>query len=303
MCCSTPKLTSSRTSGRARVHVYEAWRALCSCPAANACPRIACSNCRTTSGRCQGLAKAIFERYPKANCYHSVSKPGTVQLVEVSDGDRAKPLFICNLFGQIYAGLASGLRDSKHARLVLFKQCLRHLQSTLGTHAVLSSMRPLVVTFPARVRATTKTCYECSLLFVATPLRYLNDFHNPVCAFKIGCGIAGGEWAEYRRAICAFAHGQSDVEVHIVCIPGADASEKKFLHPTGSLNTASPKSRPTTKSIKPATSLAVVRDTAALRPSALELARARGVSLSPAENRPASEWIKRLEHVFFDRKV
>ena len=124
---------------------------------------VACSNCRTTSGRGQGLAKAVFQRYPKANCYRSVSKPGTVQLVEVSNGDRAKPLFVCNLFGQIYSGSASGLRDSKEARLVLFQQCLRHLKSTMKTHPILSSIRPAVVIFPARVRLATKTCAGCAL--------------------------------------------------------------------------------------------------------------------------------------------
>ena len=132
--------------------MYSRKKAPTDCLFDTVCLRVTCSNCRSTNGRSQGLAQAIFKRYPEANCYHSVSKPGTVQLAEVSRGDRSKPLFICNLFGQIYAGLASGLRDSKDARFALFQKCLRHLEASLTQHAVLSTVRPVVVIFPARVR-------------------------------------------------------------------------------------------------------------------------------------------------------
>ena len=120
---------------------------------------------------------------------------------------------------------------------------------------------------------------------------------------QIGCGIAGGEWAAYRRAIFAFAREQSDVDVHIVSFSDANASEKKILQPKNNPEIVSLISSPATQSIEPVTSSAISRGAAGVRPSALELARAGGMPLSPAANKPAGEWMERLKHVCFDRKV
>ena len=85
--------------------------------------------------------------------------------------------------------------------------------------------------------------------------------------------------------------------------PDANTSEKKILQPKNYPEVVSLISSPATQSIKPVTSSAIGRGAAGVRPSALELARARGMSLSPAANKPASEWMERLKHVSFDRKV
>jgi len=89
---------------------------------------------------------------------------------------------VVSIFGQYYPGVSKYDSDSPLKRLVWFKSGLEHL-SRLVRERVLGSGRPQVIAFP----------------------------------YRIGCGLAGGNWVEYERAIEEFEHTIGDAGVVIVC--------------------------------------------------------------------------------------
>ena len=110
------------------------------------------TNCVTTNAL--GLAKDIFQRYPRANTYKNRkgnAEPGSVDITEHHDGSPT----IINCNAQFAPGKATptGL-DSKAARVALFKKCLQQVAEY--------------------IRGQTK-----QQVSIAIP-------------WRIGCGLAGG---------------------------------------------------------------------------------------------------------------
>jgi len=122
------------------------------------------TNCISNSGAA-GVAKAIFDKYPYADCYLSrteVSKPGTIDIRGNGEDQR----FVINLHGQYYPG-----------------GC-RYPESSLDG-----------------VRVRQKYFYR-GLLRVAK----LEGLESIALPWRVGCGIAGGDWEYYLGTLTNFAN-------------------------------------------------------------------------------------------------
>lgn len=122
------------------------------------------TNCISTGGAA-GIARAIFDYYPYADCYASrteVSKPGSIDV----RGNGTDQRLIINLHGQYYPG------------------GIRYQFSSLDGAA-------------ARLKY-----FHHGLLRVAK----LENLESVAINWKIGCGIAGGNWASYLGTITNFAN-------------------------------------------------------------------------------------------------
>lgn len=136
-------------------------------------------NCVTRGAK--GLAKILFEKFPKSDCYRRrkgrprgaiYNKPGTVS---VASGER-----VVNLFGQVGPGRprAGSRDDTREKRLGYFVSGLRSIFQ-------FSNLKSIA--FP----------------------------------FQIGCGLAGGSWSDYLAAIEAEAARNPSVRVVIYKLPAA----------------------------------------------------------------------------------
>lgn len=135
-------------------------------------------NCITLTAK--GLAQQIEEKFPVVDVYrrrkHSTlgtikDTPGTFRLYENVSGtnDGVDSVHIVCLFGQYYPGQSKGSNDSYEKRIQWFKTALWSFGNHLKTKHLLNN----------------KVC-------VAFP-------------FRIGCGLAGGDWNVYENVIREFA--------------------------------------------------------------------------------------------------
>jgi O-acetyl-ADP-ribose deacetylase (regulator of RNase III) len=130
-----------------------------------------------TSLNVSGLAAAIFQKHPKANGNLQNPDFSRYGTTELREAQGAPYKFVANIYGQVYPGHPKPQGpDTKVMRQVAFGQCV-DLLAEIMKDADLTS-----VAFPAYV----------------------------------GCGLAGGEWADYRDTIMVLAEDNPTFEVHII---------------------------------------------------------------------------------------
>ena len=156
------------------------------------------TNC--VSRTAHGLARAVFERFPHADCYTNRTRDSWPGSVQVCGDDRQRR--VINLHGQFYPGRpqASGV-DTTVRRLNYFVQGLEAIERHIG----LMPQNEISLAFPA----------------------------------EIGCGFGGGDWPTYEHAIREFADEASEVtgkfiRVHICRKPVETAPEHTGLRPVAS---------------------------------------------------------------------
>jgi len=132
-------------------------------------------NCVTRKGK--GLSEAVFKKYPYANVYKNredPSRPGlTLFRGKMRNGER----LVANLMSQFHPGKASNRKtpdrklDTEVQRLVWFTKCLSQIAAKAD--------------------------------------KYFHLERSVAVPFGIGCGLAGGDWMEYQRALKKFSeeHG------------------------------------------------------------------------------------------------
>ena len=121
------------------------------------------TNCISTGGAA-GIARAIFDKYPYADCYldrTETSKPGTIDI----RGDGKTNRFVINLYGQVYPG---------------------------GCRYPMSDLDGLA--------ARQKYFYHGLLRVAKIP-----DLESIAFNWRIGSGIAGGNWENYLGQLNLFA--------------------------------------------------------------------------------------------------
>jgi len=120
------------------------------------------TNCLSNKGAA-GIAGALFDKYPYADCYldrAEPSKPGTIDI----RGNGADKRYIINLHGQVYPG------------------GIRYPLSDLDGQA-----------------ARRKYFYNGLLRVAQIP-----NLESIALNWRIGCGIAGGDWLYYLGTINLF---------------------------------------------------------------------------------------------------
>ena len=130
------------------------------------------TNC--TSDRAAGLAKAIFAKYPHADVYARRIQPAKPGTIQIRD-DGGSARMIVNMHAQYHPGKPRRTgRDTSDGRLRMMDSCLQHLRKYINAH-----MRgPVTVGIP----------------------------------WRIGCGLAQGDWPTYRNKICAWAAGTRSLD-------------------------------------------------------------------------------------------
>ena len=141
-----------------------------------------------------GLSEQLFRKFPHANVYEAQhargnrSQPGTATLCGCGVGG-SDGRGVINLMGQRYPGPAKDANgDGKAQRQAWFAQALQ----ALGAHPAIGE-RHQSVAFPS----------------------------------EVGCGLAGGDWAAYRKLIEDFARARPKVKVAIVRFGGGGSAHKR----------------------------------------------------------------------------
>ena len=117
------------------------------------------TNCVTKGAA--GLAQHLFQRFPHANTYRVRTKPSKPGTTDIM-GEHGKDTVIANLNAQYRPGRpAYEGSDTESARIRFFGECLRHL----AEHIRRNMQGKATVGFP----------------------------------WRIGCGLAGGDWERYHR--------------------------------------------------------------------------------------------------------
>ena len=132
---------------------------------------VICHQCNCTSGRHGGLAGHIFNTWPRANTHSGIKMPGTISFFPFHASTRTQG--ILNMYAQNRGGKPTP-SEPPEVRLKWFETCLEAIAT--WAHEL--------------VECQTKGTQDCITL--AFP-------------FKIGCGLAGGEWKKYASLLDAFA--------------------------------------------------------------------------------------------------
>lgn len=145
-------------------------------------------NCYTV--KAHGLSLSIFEKYPWADCYSERRQFNNRNLaipkdcakfggVKIIYGPREKKAIVC-LFAQLCPGKPNRFRsypywetDTSEMRLIKFRKCLKKFG---------------------------KYCEKRGIKSVAFP-------------YRIGCGLAGGNWKDYYHAIDYFSRKYSVISI------------------------------------------------------------------------------------------
>jgi O-acetyl-ADP-ribose deacetylase (regulator of RNase III) len=146
---------------------------------------VICHQCNCVSRHAAGLAKDLFEKYPWADCYKNRGtasengnyKAGSIfmirDLVQILRPKKHVPLTVINIFGQVYPGKPRWGTDSKEKRKEYFGQALETLSE---------------------------------LLMIDPPGIGRDEIYNQIAfPYKIGCGLAGGNWDDYYAMLEKFA--------------------------------------------------------------------------------------------------
>jgi O-acetyl-ADP-ribose deacetylase (regulator of RNase III) len=128
-----------------------------------------------SNGGAAGIARAIFDKYPYANCYADRIEQSIAGTIDIRGNGIDKRLII-NLHGQIYPG-----------------RCRYPLSSLDG------------------LAAREKYFYR-GLLRVAQ----LPDLESVGFPWRVGCGIAGGDWEHYLQIIVNMSNYLDDKGVRVV---------------------------------------------------------------------------------------
>lgn len=158
-------------------------------------------NC-ASFGPAGGVAKAIFEKYPYANVYtrrgvlRRFDNPAHVYIDydhRPIDPSNPGPIVV-GLLSQVFPGYpqklskSGGLDDTEGRRVEYFKECLRVLAANIKQGLILGFGKGNTVAFP----------------------------------WKIGCGLAGGDWEVYLGLVHDFAATLPDNPVRIYRLPGVE---------------------------------------------------------------------------------
>eukprot|EP00966_Prymnesium_polylepis_P060036 1392601-Prymnesium_polylepis.1 len=152
--------------------------------------------CNTVSSKLGGggLSEQLFRKFPHANVYEaqhargSRSQPGTASLCGRGVGG-SDGRGVVNLMGQRYPGPPKDANgDGTAQRQAWFSQALQ----ALGAHPAIREQHQSLA------------------------------FPN-----EVGCGLAGGDWAAYRKMIEAFARAHPEVKVAIVRFGGGGNASKR----------------------------------------------------------------------------
>jgi O-acetyl-ADP-ribose deacetylase (regulator of RNase III) len=144
---------------------------------------IICHQTNCFSQGVSGLAKSIFEKFPVSNTYRNRTK-GIPELFGTCSYHKADPFWICNMYAQMYPSVAQSLYNEKAGsyvddakeRLAKFNLCLEDLAAF---------------------------CQEYNLTEIAFP-------------YKISCGLAGGAWVDYKKALVNFSQRYPDFNIQII---------------------------------------------------------------------------------------
>ena len=189
-----------------------------------------------------GLAEKIFLKYPTSNTYHTryiqsqrgiplaPIEPGTVGIYEVATASRpsaAQLMYVINMYAQNDPGPPCDQpfsKDSSSCRLELFNKCL----NTLSSMDLKSSFKQ----------------------------------HNPSLAFpwRIGCGIAKGDWKLYFDSIVKFCTQSPNYDVVIYQMAAEGQPIEGIPLPQGHLIMTAPHA-PLPSSLYPASQQNMSQDT------------------------------------------
>lgn len=128
-----------------------------------------CHQCNSRSTSSRGLAKAVFDRFPHANTYQNTSykrTPGSVSFHGCIPGKRG----VVNMYAQDKPGGVTTLEDAT-TRQEWFQQCLKAIAEKAAERKHLGYSKLQSLAFP----------------------------------FKIGCGLARGDWPTYAKMLEEFA--------------------------------------------------------------------------------------------------
>lgn len=179
------------------------------------------TNCQTTYAA--GVAAAIFERYPEADCYSSSKgkgkngkgdrRPGTVDLRRISaskmtgKGAAARepasvgqPLAVANLFGQDAPGKPGRSGESAEAREQYFKSGLKEFEAKLLELPEVERR----VGLGKGGRSLEGMAVQARMLRSEGPEKEPEETLVIAVPKNIGCGLAGGTWAHYEGFLRAF---------------------------------------------------------------------------------------------------
>lgn len=158
-------------------------------------------NC-ASFGPAGGIARAIFDLYPYSNVYtrrgvlRRFDNPAHVYIDydhRPTNPQNPGPIVV-GLLAQVFPGLPQkiskkgGLDDTEERRVEYFKECLRILSMNIKRGLVLGFGKGDTVAVP----------------------------------WKIGCGLAGGDWGVYHGLVQDFAATIPDNPVRIYRLPGAE---------------------------------------------------------------------------------
>ncbi len=132
--------------------------------------------CNCVANKPHGLSSVIFEKWPEADCYSIREQGEKDKPGSIIVKECEDGKMVINLIGQYYPGKARWKNDDAAKRLAWFKRGLQVIGTFLiDTHRISS------IAFP----------------------------------FRIGCGLAGGNWDDYSGAIENFANQYPNVSVKI----------------------------------------------------------------------------------------
>jgi O-acetyl-ADP-ribose deacetylase (regulator of RNase III) len=134
--------------------------------------------CNCVSQGASGVAAAIFNKFPYADCYSNRTQPDKAGIIKIF-GNGQDQRYVINMFAQVLPGKYRhtqfcAKRDSMIDRFDAFEMCLFHISQIEGLENV---------AFP----------------------------------FRIGCGLAGGNWeGTYLPMLTRFADEMKEKNVRVV---------------------------------------------------------------------------------------
>lgn len=140
--------------------------------------------CNCITIKSMGIAKQIFDRYPKSNTYLTRESPSIAGSIDIIPCQSPKicessgnyelmktTVTVINMYAQIYPGKSKYPGDNSSDRVRFFKMSLDNIE----TYA---------------------------------------DFDTIAVPYNIGCGLAGGNWEIYLQMLTNFAK-ESGINVHV----------------------------------------------------------------------------------------
>lgn len=122
-------------------------------------------NCVTKVGK--GLSHSLFKQYPEANIYR-IRKTHSIpgnSIIIYVEKPRSKVKYIANMLAQYYPGPSKYENDTPQMRVEWFKACLQQVADFMQGNQLTSLALP----------------------------------------YRIGCGLAGGNWTIYEQVIREFS--------------------------------------------------------------------------------------------------